>query len=113
MWTTLDRAVNIYCCLYWVYVLIRHYLITGRKYGLTKIYVLNKLVRLSDFTVMYGTIWHIVHKQSHAQVALRKSKKGSGQCPQIKEINAIFETQVSINKKAHWDFCHVISFRAN
>ena len=48
----LDLAVNIYCRLYWVHVLITHYLRTGRKYALIKKYALNKHVCL--FTRLYG-----------------------------------------------------------
>ena len=46
------KAVNIYCCLYWVHALITHYLRTGRKYALIKKYALNKHVRL--LTRLYG-----------------------------------------------------------
>ena len=42
-----------YYRLYWVHVLIRHYLTTGRKYALIKKYALNKHVRL--LTRLYGT----------------------------------------------------------
>ena len=41
-----------YCHLYWAHVLIRCYLITGRKYVLIKKYGLNKHVRL--LTGLYG-----------------------------------------------------------
>ena len=63
LWTTLDRAMDIYCCLYWAHVLIRHYLTTGKKYALVKTYVLNKHVHLllnqySEFTVpMYVSMY--------------------------------------------------------
>ena len=41
-----------YCCLYWVHVLFRQYLIKGKKHALIKQYALNKHVRL--LTRLYG-----------------------------------------------------------
>ena len=41
-----------YYCLYWVHVLIGHYLTTGRKYALIKKYTFNNHVRL--LTRLYG-----------------------------------------------------------
>ena len=52
------RAVNIYCCLYWAYALIRHYLRTGRKYAFIKKHVLNKHVCL--LIRLYGS--HLHHR---------------------------------------------------
>ena len=58
MWTTLNLAVNIYCCLYWAHALIRHYLRTGRKYALIKKHALNKHVRL--LARLYGNlVWPV------------------------------------------------------
>ena len=54
-----DRAVNTYCCLYWVNALIRHYLTTGRKYVLIKKYALNKHVDL--LTRLYSIVLYIDH----------------------------------------------------
>ena len=50
-----------YCRLYWVPVLIRHYLTTGRKYVRIKKYALNRHVRL--LTRLCGNSFHAMGLQ--------------------------------------------------
>ena len=66
----LNRAVNIYCRLYWAHALIRRYLRTGRKYALNKhMRLLTRLYSSSIEHQTMSTLYHSLYKLQNLVLA--------------------------------------------